>query len=211
MPQFDQITDNVNHTSVHVMKETNKTNRTEPNTIYQSHQTLETNKTCSITLPQTNISVNNIYNIPQADFINNYLHYSPNTINSSVNYNCIQRYNISLNAIYNAWWNQLFVFPKAKLIVHASAKTGSSTMRVLTAKLREKYLYKLGSKFELESPNDILKYLCSNDYKRIFLVRDPLARLLSGYLDKCTTSTHKFRNRWNWHVPCKKIFEFICN
>eukprot|EP01084_Bolivina_argentea_P257676 434175_1 len=76
-------------------------------------------------------------------------------------------------------------------------------MKQLTRVLQGKYSYHIGQNVALENPNDILKYLCSNSYTRIFFVRDPLARLLSGYLNKCTNTSLSWIGYGYYHEPCE--------
>merc|ERR1719242_1532518 len=51
-------------------------------------------------------------------------------------------------------------------------------------------------------PHNASYYFCNESYTKVFFVRDPLTRLVSGYLDKCTESIHRFW-RDNYHFPCR--------
>ena len=154
------------------------------------------NNICSVTMPETNVKIEDVYTLSQEDFINNYLLPSPV---SNVSH-CISTYEERVDYWHEWWWPRLWVFPKAKLLMQAVAKTGSSTLKLLSKELNMTQ-YPLDVPYPLEHPSDILTYLCSGTYKRIFFVRDPLARLLSGYLDKCTETTNEF-NWAEWHISC---------
>lgn len=51
------------------------------------------------------------------------------------------------------------------------------------------------------------KYFCDSSYDKYMIIRDPLTRILSGYLDKCMEHYDNIKNKtWShkyWHSPCK--------
>eukprot|EP01084_Bolivina_argentea_P125146 221754_1 len=117
------------------------------------------------------------------------------------------------------------IFTQSKLITLIPAKTGSSVFKFGILKLlRKKYgvhnfqkgmvetICKQNIKFNSTTLpiyiNYTIKYFCDFTYEKYMIIRDPLTRILSSYLDKCVEHYNSVKNKtWThhwWHSPCSK-------
>merc|ERR1711997_98757 len=91
------------------------------------------------------------------------------------------------------------------------AKVGSSLEREFRLKLNKQLPDELNieqipfNKWK-NDPHNASYYFCNESFTKIFFVRDPLTRLVSGYLDKCTESVHPFGTK-NYHVHCRRYLK----
>ena len=102
------------------------------------------------------------------------------------------------------------VYPKSKLILCIPAKVGTSMNSEIQSELNKKLPDRLQiepiPKPELkEDPHNISYYFCNDSWTKIFVVRDPLTRLVSGYLDKCTERVFRFDSprHSDYHQHCR--------
>ena len=89
------------------------------------------------------------------------------------------------------------IYPRSKLIICIPAKAGSSLDREIRGELNERlplsHQIRPWTHDEITEMNHLKSYyFCNDSYTKIFMVRDPLSRLLSGYLDKCTESVYPY-------------------
>ena len=89
------------------------------------------------------------------------------------------------------------IYPKSNLIICIPAKSGSSLDREirddLNEVLPESHQIIPRTHEEITARNELKSYyFCNESWTKIFIVRDPLSRLLSGYLDKCTETVYPF-------------------
>lgn len=113
----------------------------------------------------------------------------------------------------------VYMFKESKLLIMTNAKTASSTMRDLSIEISSNYpSFQIHYGDTLGEPEvmQIVHDVCApiDEWQRVMFVRDPLERLLSGYLDKCTSATHGFQGTkpsgfqlWDWHQACFEFFE----
>ena len=167
------------------------------------------NHTCKVKLPPKlgvsdsfNKSWENIFNVNNSEillFMKTFL--KENKLNTQY---CLKYFSNEKNIdMFYYEMDKTHVLIDSKIVIMTPAKTGSSTMKEVISYLIDKYNIKyehLNNKTQV-SKVKFVNYLCNNDYKRIFFIRDPLERLLSGFLDKCTSTN----NIWNsfWHKHCE--------
>eukprot|EP01084_Bolivina_argentea_P175237 303509_1 len=126
---------------------------------------------------------------------------------------------IEKNELYLS--DHIDIFIKSKLIVLTIPKSGSTFYKILINEIdsKTKHInnrYRINLKHEIKSRDFvnneslsiyISQYYCSMKYKKYIIIRDPLTRLLSGYLDKCTDNIRSWTE--DWHNHCKYYLQSI--
>ena len=131
------------------------------------------------------------------------------------------------------------IFPESNLIAMIPAKAGSSTFRFAILKRFTKYIprnrstmhikkamnknHQISSICDMNIPfntstlpiyiNHTIAYFCNDNYEKFMIIRDPLTRILSGYLDKCNEHYDNIKNKtWGhryWHDPCSPYLKSV--
>ena len=125
--------------------------------------------------------------------------------------NRIEQYPLSTAVSFRA-----FIFVKQRFILKHLAKAGSTVLkRFIMDKLdyspniELNYLHSIPDIAAKKS--FITKYYCDDSFTKAVLYRDPLSRILSGYLDKCTQLSRKYgfitEDHIEWHIACAPYLE----